>query len=77
MDTLSFRQLPLVVKVAVWLVFNNAWWSMEEFVINRYGLGKYMPYYKMESGCLWDLGVALVVGFAVWRLSRPDVRQAA
>jgi hypothetical protein len=70
MDTLSFRQLPLVVKIAVWLVFNNAWWSVEEFVINRNGLWKYMPYYRVADPCVWDLAVALLTGFAILRLSR-------
>jgi hypothetical protein len=25
----AFRQLPLSIKIAVWVVFNNAWWSIE------------------------------------------------
>ena len=41
--SIRFYQLPLVVRIAVGLVFNNAGWSIEEFVINRLGLWKYMP----------------------------------
>jgi hypothetical protein len=69
MEALSFRQLPLAVKIAIWVVFNNAWWSIEEFVIDRKGLWKYMPYYRFGNGCVWDLAVALVFGFAIWRAS--------
>src|SRR5215467_6658484 len=58
MNTLSFRQLPLIVKIAVGIVFNNAWWSIEEFVIDRRGLWKYMPYYRVANPCVWDLIVA-------------------
>ena len=76
MDRVSFRQLPLIVKIAVGLAFNNAWWSLEEFVINRSGLWKYMPYYKVDSGCLWDLAVAVITILALWFLSRPEVRPA-
>jgi hypothetical protein len=76
MERLSFKQLPLVIKIAVWFVFNNAWWSIEEFVIDRKGLWKYMPYYKVAEGCVWDLGVALIVGFAVWRASGGSQSQA-
>jgi hypothetical protein len=47
---------------------NNAWWSIEEFVIDRKGLWKYMPYYRVGNGCVWDLAVALIVGFAIWRV---------
>ena len=29
MDRIPFKQLPTIVRIAVWLVFNNAWWSLE------------------------------------------------
>jgi hypothetical protein len=70
MNTLSFRQLPLIVKIAVGIVFNNAWWSIEEFVIDRRGLWKYMPYYRVANPCVWDLFVALTTVFVLWHLSR-------
>ena len=70
MDTISFRQLPLIAKIAVGVVFNNAWWSIEEFVIDRRGLWKYMPYYRVANPCVWDLAVALIVVLLLWRLSR-------
>ena len=70
MDRLSFRQLPLVVKIAVWVAFNNAWWSIEEFVIDRQGLWKYMPYYRVANACVWDLAVGLITAFAIWHISR-------
>ena len=73
METLSFQQLPPVVKIAVWVVFNNAWWSIEEFVIDRVGLWKYMPYYRRAEGCAWDLVVALFTGLVIWRASRPQI----
>ncbi len=77
METLWFRKLPLAVKIAIWVVFNNAWWSIEEFVIDRKGLWRYMPYYRVGNGCAWDLAVALVVSFAVWRAShRSSTRPA-
>ncbi len=70
MDKLLFSQLPLVVKIAVWVVFNNAWWSIEEFVIDRKGLWKYMPYYRVANACVWDLAVGLITAFAIWHISR-------
>ncbi len=66
---MPFRQLPLIVKIAVGLVFNNAWWSIEEFVIDRHGLWKYMPYYRVANPCIWDLVVGLITVFGLWRLS--------
>jgi hypothetical protein len=77
MQRLSFRQLPLVAKIAVGVAFYNAWWSIEEFVINRRGLWRYMPYYKAADACAWDLAVGLAIGFAIWRASRRNEQQAA
>ena len=77
MQSLRFYQLPMVVKIAVGLVFNNAWWSIEEFVIDRVGLWKYMPYYRVAKGCVWDLTVALITVLLIWRASRPGKNQTA
>ena len=73
MGNLTFKQLPLVVKIAVGVVFNNAWWSIEEFVINRHGIWRYMPYYKVDDACIWDLMVAVVTSLAIWRASVREV----
>lgn len=70
METLQFKQLPLAVKIALWLVFNNAWWSIEEFVIDRYGIWKYMPGYRVADACVWDLMVAVITALMIWRASR-------
>jgi hypothetical protein len=60
MQSLSFQQLPLVAKLAVGVVFYNAWWPIEELIIDRHGLWRYMPYYKVAYPCVWDLAVGLV-----------------
>jgi hypothetical protein len=76
MGTLQFKQLPLIVKIAVGVVFNNAWWSIEEFVIDRHEIWKYMPYYKRADACVWDLTVAVVTTVAIWIAStRKDAPQ--
>jgi len=64
MGTLSFGQLPMIAKVAVGIAFYDAWWSVEEFVIDRYGLWRYMPYYRVSDPCVWDLAVALLIAIA-------------
>jgi hypothetical protein len=70
METVAFRQLPLIAKVAVGVAFFNSWVSFEEFVVNRSGLWRYMPYYRMTDPCIWDLGAALLVVIGLWQLSR-------
>ena len=61
MKKLTFKQLPPIVKIGLGIVLYNAWWSIEEFVIDRHGLWKYMPYYKVGDPCLWDLTVAVII----------------
>jgi hypothetical protein len=70
MDTISFHRLPLVAKIAIGVAFYNAWCSLEEFVIDRRGLWRYMPFYRVAEPCLWDLVVGTIIVFSLWRLSR-------
>ena len=70
MGTVPFGQLPMIVKVGVGLAFNDAWWSIEEFVIDRRGLWRYMPGYRVAEACVWDLAVALITIAGLWWLSR-------
>jgi hypothetical protein len=70
MGTLLFKQLPMTAKVAIGLAFNNAWWSIEEFVIDRHGVWRYMPYYRVGDPCVWDLSVAILTVGGLWWLSR-------
>ena len=72
--SIRFYQLPLVVRIAVGVVFNNAWWSIEEIVINRGGLWKYLPYYRVANACIWDLAVAVFTTLAIWRASVGPAR---
>jgi hypothetical protein len=60
-DRSRFGQLPVLVRVSVGPSLINIWVSFEEFVVDRVGLWKYMPYYKVPQFCGWDLTVTLVV----------------
>jgi hypothetical protein len=37
---------------------------------------EYMPHYRVADPCVWDLAVALTIGLAIWRASRPSQRAA-
>jgi hypothetical protein len=66
-ERLRFGQLPMLVRVVVGLSLFNAWVSFEEFVVDRIGLWKYMPGYRVGQGCVWDLTVgALIIAGLVW-----------
>ena len=76
MGTLSFKQLPLVAKVAVGAAFMNTWVLFEEIVVDRQGLWRYMPLYRVGDFCVWDLTVGLLIFVGLWRLSsRPEERR--
>jgi hypothetical protein len=69
MGTLSFRQLPLTAKVAIGAAFMNTWVLFEEIVVDRQGLWRYMPFYRVGDFCVWDLTAGLLILVGLWRLS--------
>lgn len=66
MRTIAFSQLPLAVKIAVGLAFLSAWVLIEQLFIDRYGIWKYMPYYKVGDACVWDLMATIIISAAIW-----------
>ena len=51
------RRLPLIAKIAIAMTFINAWVLFEETVVDRYGLWRYMPFYRVGLFCVWDAAV--------------------
>ena len=49
--------LPLIAKIAFAVTFLNMWVIFEETVVDRHGLWRYMPYYKVGLFCVWDAAV--------------------
>ncbi len=70
MSTFTFGQLPLLAKIAVGLTFLNTWVLFEETVIDRHGLWRYMPFYKVGDPCVWDITAVLIIVIGTWRASR-------
>ena len=66
---MKYKDLPLIVKIAIILTFFNTWVMFEEFVIDRFGYWKYLPFYRKGIFCTWDILfilVATIVIFANW-----------
>ena len=76
MGTVTFRQLPMIAKVAVGIAFLEAWVSLEQLVIEPTGLWHYMPFYRVGGFCVYDFTVTLLVVGGLWRLSRQREEQA-
>lgn len=69
----SLRDQPLVVKAAVFITFFNAWVLFEELVIDRHGLWRYLPFYKVGLFCVWDVLALAVIGLGLFlRLARSS-----
>jgi hypothetical protein len=77
MGRVKFGQLPMLLRVVVGIALFNMWVSFEEFVVNRSDLWQYMPGYKLDQGCTWDLSVGmLIVAGLAWASVRGNRAQA-
>ena len=60
MKTSTTLPLPLIVKIAIAMTFINTWVIFEETVVDRHGLWRYMPFYRVGLFCVWDAAVLAV-----------------
>jgi hypothetical protein len=52
--------LPLIAKIAIAMTFINTWVLFEETVVDRHGLWRYMPFYRVGLFCVWDAAVLAI-----------------
>src|SRR2546430_6968267 len=60
MKTSTTPPLPLIAKIAIAVTFINTWVIFEETVVDRHGLWRYMPYYRVGLFCVWDATVLAI-----------------
>src|SRR5438270_10173526 len=60
MKTSTTPPLPLIAKIAIAVTFINTWVIFEETVVDRHGLWRYMPFYRVGLFCVWDAAVFAV-----------------
>src|SRR5213080_2751444 len=60
MKTSTTPPLPLIAKIAIAVTFVNTWVIFEETVVDRHGLWRYMPFYRVGLFCVWDAAVLAV-----------------
>lgn len=67
--------LPLIAKIAIATMFLNTWIIFEETVVDRHGLWRYMPYYRVGLFCAWDAAVfAVTLLLLLVSIARPRRR---
>lgn len=70
MQRIAFYQLPFWVRFAAALTLFNTWVLIAEFVIDRYELDAYLPFYRYGDICLWDIAVIIAIAILFIRASR-------
>jgi hypothetical protein len=66
----AFAHLPLWIRLGAALSLVNTWILLAEFVIDRYGLDDYLPFYRYGDVCVWDVVVIAGVATLFVRASR-------
>ena len=52
--------LPLIAKIAIAVTVLNTWVLFEETIVDRHGLWRYMPFYRVGLFCVWDAAVVAI-----------------
>src|SRR5437660_12861195 len=75
MKTSTTPPLPLIAKIAIAVTFINTWVLFEETVVDRYGLWRYMPFYRVGLFCVWDAAVFAITLLLLLVSVRPFRRR--
>jgi len=73
--------LPLIARIAIAMTALNTWVIFEETIVDRHGLWRYMPFYRVGLFCVWDAVVfaitVLLLFASIRRSRRRDGTQSA
>jgi len=61
MQKIQFGSLPALAKFGVGAGIFFVWTLFEREVIERFGIYHYMPLYRVEGICAWDILVIIVI----------------
>ena len=76
MKTSTTLSLPLIAKIAIAVTVINTWVLFEEIVVDRHGLWRYMPFYRVGLFCVWDAAVFAVTLLLLLISVRPFRRRS-
>lgn len=69
MQKIPFAALPGLVRLTSLATIFIGWVLFEELVIDRHGLDRFLPFYRVANLCPYDLAVLLLLTGA-WILFR-------
>ena len=64
MDKIEFSQLNITTRIMICVSMFMAWVLLAEFVIDRYGIHEYLPFYRFADLCPYELIV--LIGIMVY-----------
>nr|WP_137677264.1 hypothetical protein [Parerythrobacter lutipelagi] len=70
MQRIPFVALPFWTKLAVMLVPFSGWIMFAEFVIDRNGWDRFLPFYRLGQFCPYEVIVLSILGLIWWRLEQ-------
>lgn len=70
MDIIGFSQLPFIVKFSSLLTIFLAWVAFAEIIIDRHGMDKFLPFYRVGNLCPYDIAVVGLLAFVWFHLHR-------
>ena len=56
--------------IGLGMTLMNSWVLFEEVIVDRQGLSRWMPLYKVGEPCTWDLAAAILIflfGARIWK----------
>ena len=59
-----------ILPLAFGLTLLNSWALFEELVVDRQGLWRYMPFYRVGAFCVWDVAALIAVLVLITALRR-------
>jgi hypothetical protein len=70
MTKFHFGSLPIVAKVGVGAGMLFIWILLERVIIEPLGIYHYMPFYRVEGVCAWDVLVTIAISAWIIRFSK-------
>ena len=70
MQKIQFAALPVLVKITTGATLVYMWTLFEREIIEPFGIYHYMPFYRVQGFCVWDLAAIIVITTVLIRMSR-------
>lgn len=75
MNKIPFTAFPFATKLALMLVPFMGWVMFAEFVVDRNGWHRFLPFYRFGQICPYDILVLAILGIVWWRLEQRARQQ--